>query len=178
MNRCMSAAVLFALLVPSMAIDGHNIRGKVTKIQRARTEDQGRMIGMVMVEADEKQATVDKANLIVTSKTSIFEMRGEERVPATFEDLKVGATVTARFVEGPTIMIYPLQVAASEIVILNSDDAKGHKVVVRLKLGVIEDGPLQFDVKFGPWRPATQALPIDAGGQTVFVALPSGDLKL
>jgi hypothetical protein len=125
MNRFMSAALLFVLLVsPSMAIDVHNIRGKITKIQRARTEDQGRMIGMVMVEADEKQTRVDKANLIVTSKTRIFEMRGEERVPATFEDLRVGATVTARFVEGPTIMIYPLQVAASEIVIINSDDAK------------------------------------------------------
>jgi hypothetical protein len=115
----MSAALLFVLLVsPSLAIDGHNIRGEITKIQRARTEDQARMIGMVMVEADEKQASVDKANLIVTSKTRIFELRGEERVPATFEDLKVGATVTARFVEGPTIMIYPLQVAASEIVII------------------------------------------------------------
>jgi hypothetical protein len=124
MNRFMSAAVLFVLLFQSMAIDGANIRGKITKIQRARTEDQGRMIGMVMVESDEKQSSVDKANLIVTTKTRIFEMRGEERVPATFEDLKVGATVTARFVEGPTIMIYPLQVAASEIVIINSDDGK------------------------------------------------------
>src|SRR4030095_7976068 len=124
MNRFMSAAVLFVLLFQSMAIDGDNMRGEITKIQRARTEDQARMIGMVMVEADEKQASVDKANLIVTSKTRIFELRGEERVPATFEDLKVGATVTARFVEGPTIMIYPLQVAASEIVIINSDDGK------------------------------------------------------
>jgi|SRR4030095_16316360 hypothetical protein len=118
MNRFISAAVLFVLLFQSMAIDGANIRGKITKIQRARTEDQDRMIGMVMIEADEKQSNVDKANLIVTNKTRIFEMRGEERVPATFEDLKVGATVTARFVEGPTIMIYPLQVAASEIVII------------------------------------------------------------
>lgn len=125
MNRLMSAALLFVLLVSlSMAIDGNNIRGKITRIQRARTEDQGRMVGMVMVEADDKQASVDKANLIVTSKTRIFVMRGEERVPATFEDLKVGATVTARFVEGPTIMIYPLQVAASEILIMESDEAK------------------------------------------------------
>jgi hypothetical protein len=125
MNRFMSAAVLFVLLVsPSMALDDHNIRGKITKIQPARTEDKGRMIGMVMVESDEKEANVDKANLIVTSKTRIFKMRGEERVQVTFEDLKIGTTVAARFVEGPTIMIYPLQVAASEILIMDSEEPK------------------------------------------------------
>ena len=126
MNSFMSAvAIGFLLLVsPSIAIDGHGIRGKITKIQPARTEDQGRMIGIVMVEADDQDASVDKANLIVTSKTRLFEMRGEERVPAKFEDLKVRMTIAARFAEGPTIMIYPLQVEASEIVIIHSDEAK------------------------------------------------------
>lgn len=125
MNRFMSAAALFVLLVsPSVAMVDHNIRGTITKIQRARTEDNGRMIGMVMVESDEKEANVDKANLIVTSKTHIFTMRGEKRVQATFEDLRIGSTVAARFVEGPTIMIYPLQVAASEILIIDSEEPK------------------------------------------------------
>ena len=126
MNSFMSAAAIGLLLLvsPSMAIDDHNIRGKITKIQPARTEDQKRMIGIVMVETNDQEASVDKANLIVTSKTRLFEMRGEERVPAKFEDLKVGATVTARFAEGPTIMIYPLRVEASEIVIIHSDEAK------------------------------------------------------
>jgi hypothetical protein len=126
MNSFMSAAAigLLLLLSPSMAIDDHNIRGKITKIQPARTEDQRRMIGIVMVENDDQEASVDKANLIVTSKTRLFEMRGQERVPAKFEDLKVGATVAARFAEGPTIMIYPLRVEASEIVIIHSDETK------------------------------------------------------
>jgi hypothetical protein len=126
MNSFMSAAAigLLLLLSPSMAIDDHNIRGKITKIQPARTEDQRRMIGIVMVENDDQEASVDKANLIVTSKTRLFEMRGQERVPAKFEDLKVGATVAARFAEGPTIMIYPLRVEASEIVIIHSEKAK------------------------------------------------------
>lgn len=126
MNNVMSAAAIgFLLLVSqSMAIDDHNIRGKITKIEPARTEDQRRMIGIVMVETDDQEASVDKANLIVTSKTRLFKMRGEERVPAKFEDLKVGATVAARFAEGPTIMIYPLRVEASEIVIIHSDQAK------------------------------------------------------
>lgn len=126
MNSFMwAAAIGFLLLVSSsIAIDGHNIRGKITKIQPARTEDQRRMIGIVMVDADDQEASVDKANLIVTRKTRLFEMRGEERVPAKFEDLKVGVTVAARFEEGPTIMIYPLRVEAAEIVIIHSDEAK------------------------------------------------------
>jgi hypothetical protein len=120
-----SVALVFVLLIsPSLAIDGHNIRGTITKIQPAGTEDQRRMIGMVMVEADDKEANVDKANLIVTSKTYLSQMRGEKRVPAKFEDLRVGATVAARFAEGPTIMIYPLQVEAAEIVIISSDEPK------------------------------------------------------
>jgi hypothetical protein len=107
-----------------MTIDDHDIRGKITKTQPARTEDKERMIGMVMVESDENEPKVDKANLIVTSKTRIFKMRAKERVQATFEDLKIGSTVAARFVKGPTIMIYPLQVEASEIVIIQSVEPK------------------------------------------------------
>jgi hypothetical protein len=105
-------------LPQTTALTGYDIRGKTTNIQRPRTDDKERMIGMVMVESDQKEPKVDKANLIVTSKTRIFEMRGEKRVEATFEDLRIGTTVAARFVEGPTIMIYPLQVAASEILII------------------------------------------------------------
>jgi Aspartyl protease len=101
---------------------GYDIFGKTTNIQRARAEDKERMIGMVMVESDQKEAKVDKANLIVTSNTRIFEMRGEKRVQATFDDLKIGTTVAARFVEGPTIMIYPLRVAALEILIIHSEE--------------------------------------------------------
>lgn len=67
---------------------------------------------------------MDKANLIITGKTRILKAQGDERLQATFEDLKLGETVEARFVEGPTVMMYPLQVAASEIVILNSADTK------------------------------------------------------
>jgi hypothetical protein len=125
MKRLMSAAVLLVVLVsPSMAMENHNIRGKIIEIQPSGTEDKGRMIGMVMVESDDKEAKVDKANLIVTSKTRIFKMRGEDRVQATFEDLSIGSTVAARFEKGPTIMIYPLQVAASEILIIRSPEPK------------------------------------------------------
>jgi hypothetical protein len=82
------------------------------------------MLGTIMVETEDKTAKVDKANLIITDKTRILRQEDDKRVQATFEDLKVGQLVEAEFVEGPTIMIYPLQVAAAEIVILNATEKK------------------------------------------------------
>jgi hypothetical protein len=94
--------------------------GKITKIRRASAEEERRIVGTVMVESDERDAKLDKANLIVTDKTRILKELDDKRVEAAFENLKVGQQVQAEFVEGPTIMIYPLQVAAAEIVILNN----------------------------------------------------------
>jgi hypothetical protein len=54
------------------------------------------------------------------SPTSIFKEQDGKRVRATFEDFKMGQLIEAQFVDGPTVMIYPLQVAAAEIVILNN----------------------------------------------------------
>jgi hypothetical protein len=127
MNSVMLAGILLGFLLvftyaPLSLTEKHpDIRGKITQIRRATAQEEGRIIGAVMVEADKKDAKVDKANLIITGKTRILKEQGEERVEATFEDLRVEETIEARFVEGPTVMIYPLQVAASEIVILNSE---------------------------------------------------------
>jgi hypothetical protein len=100
--------------------EGVDIRGTITSIRRASSEDKDRFIGTVLVEGDRKaNQSLDKANLIIKKETRIFERRDDERRQASFEDLRVGDVVEAKFVEGPTIMIYPLQVAASEIVILN-----------------------------------------------------------
>ncbi len=102
-----------------------DIRGTITRIRRASAEDEGRSIGTALVEGDKKaNASLDKANLIITNETRIFEQRGQERRQAAFEDLKVGDVVEAQFVEGPTVMMYPLQVGASEIVILKQGRAK------------------------------------------------------
>ena len=130
MNRIILAAILLGSFLtltyaPSDAMGGDpDLRGKITKIQRATAEGEGRIIGTVMVKADQRDAKVDKANLIITAKTRILKEQGEEQVQATFEDLKVGDTVEARFVEGPTVMMYPLRVAASEIVILITGNTK------------------------------------------------------
>jgi hypothetical protein len=97
-----------------------DMRGRITSIKHTPAEDERRTIGTVMVEAEESNAKVDRANLIITAKTHILKEQNDKRIEATFDDLRVGQLIEAQFVEGPTIMIYPLQVAAAEIVILNN----------------------------------------------------------
>ena len=111
----------FMFLAPeiSHATGDPDIRARITDIRRASAEDEKRLIGTIMVEAEEENEQVDKANLIITVKTRIFKEQDDKRVQATFEDFKIGQIIEAQFVAGPTIMIYPLQVAAAEIVILN-----------------------------------------------------------
>lgn len=126
MNSIVSIVILFSslLLCLSAAVsESHpDIRGTITEIRPASAEQQSRWLGTVMVEAENKSAKVDKANLIITDKTRILKHEDDKRVQTTFEELKTGQLIEAQFVEGPTIMIYPLQVAASEIVILKSND--------------------------------------------------------
>ena len=98
-----------------------DIRGEITKIRQASSEDQGRVIGTILVQGDKKaNEHLDQANLIVTGDTRIFAQQGDRRLRARFEDLGVGDTVEAQFIEGPTIMIYPLQVEAAEIVVFDT----------------------------------------------------------
>jgi hypothetical protein len=102
--------------------DSPDIRGTITKIQRAEDKDESRILGTVLVEANEKDAKIDKANLIITDETRVRRKQGDKEVEATFEQLNVGDEIEARFVEGPTLMIYPLRVAASDILIVKSSD--------------------------------------------------------
>ena len=118
------ASVLFCVSAVSNPDGSHpDIRGRITGIRRAPAEAKDR-IGSVMVESEDKTAKIDKANLIITDKTRIFKEQDDKRVESTFEEFKTGQLVEAQFVEGPTIMIYPLQVAAAEIVILNAREQK------------------------------------------------------
>jgi hypothetical protein len=102
--------------------DSPDIRGTITKIQRAEDKDESRILGTVLVEANEKDAKIDKANLIITDETRVRRKQGDKEVEATFEQLNVGDEIEARFVEGPTLMIYPLRAAASDILIVKSSD--------------------------------------------------------
>jgi hypothetical protein len=120
----LSTSLLFCVSAVSNADGSHpDIRGRIMDIRRAPAEAEDR-IGTVLVESEDKTAKIDKANLIITDKTRILKVQDDKRVQATFEDFKTGQLVEAKFVEGPTIMIYPLQVAAAEIVILNASEQK------------------------------------------------------
>src|SRR4030095_6491825 len=117
----LSASLLLCIFATSNADRKHpDIRGTITKIRRASVETEQRLVGTIMVEAENKSANVDRANLIITNKTRILKEKDGERVEATFEEFNIGQLVEAQFVEGPTVMMYPLQVAAAEIVILNT----------------------------------------------------------
>ncbi len=117
----LSLAFTHATLLVGVGSRRVDIRGEITKLHQASSEDQGRIIGTIFVEGDKKaNENLDQANLIVTGDTRIFAQQGDRRRRARFEDLRVGDMVEAQFVEGPTIMIYPLQVEASEILVLDT----------------------------------------------------------
>jgi len=97
-----------------------DIQGRITNIHRSEAGQHS--IGTILVEADNEEAKVDKANLIITDKTRILKEQDDKRVETNFDELKLGQLVKAEFVEGPTIMIYPLRVAAKEIVIINAGE--------------------------------------------------------
>lgn len=89
------------------------IRGNITNIQQV----DGRA-GSVLIEgALEDDTQYDRASVNITDQTRLLKQVGQERVPATVEDLRVGQRVAAKFT-GPVLESYPVQATASEIVIL------------------------------------------------------------
>jgi enamine deaminase RidA (YjgF/YER057c/UK114 family) len=126
MKRYVAAGILlwsflcFTEAAANSMSDGADIRGRITKIQPADQGGERRIIGTVFVEANEKDARVDKANLIITDETRIRRKQDDSEIEATFEQLKVGDEIEARFVEGPILMIYPMQVAVSELLVLKA----------------------------------------------------------
>lgn len=98
---------------------GADIRGTITDILQAdaQSREEG-MVGSVFIEGViEEDTQFDKASVTITDKTCIFEQKGQERLPVTFESLKIGQRVEARFTGG-VLESYPVQATASEIVIL------------------------------------------------------------
>jgi hypothetical protein len=98
---------------------GADIRGSITDIQQAdaQSREEG-IIGSVLIEGViEEDTEFDKASVTITDKTRVLEQKGEDRLSVTFESLKIGQRVEARFT-GPVMESYPVQATASEIVIL------------------------------------------------------------
>jgi endonuclease/exonuclease/phosphatase family metal-dependent hydrolase len=100
--------------------DEADIRGRITNIHRARSDNGGsdKLLGNVLIEGvKEADTNFDKASVRVTNETRIFDQRGKERKQVSFDDLKTGQKVAARF-NGPVMESYPVQATAVEIVIL------------------------------------------------------------
>ena len=91
-----------------------DIRGVITSI----TDGAGDVIGSVRIEgAIDQDTEYDKAIVRVESDTSIYRQAGNAMMEVTFGDLTVGQTVEAWFT-GPVAESYPVQVKASQIVIV------------------------------------------------------------
>ena len=111
------ATALGVILLCASAAFATDVRGKITSISVSATNPA---LGTVLIEGKvEKDTSVDKASARVTAETSIFRMEDGKKVAGKFSDLKVGQTVEASFT-GPVAGSYPVQGAASEIVILQT----------------------------------------------------------
>ncbi|MCH7808959.1 MAG: DUF3221 domain-containing protein [Chloroflexi bacterium] len=116
------AAGLTLLLLGACTSDGDaapasgdpDIRGVITSI----TAGSGDVIGSVRIEgAIDQDTKYDKAIVRVESDTRILRQVGNAMMEVTFGDLAVGQTVEAWFT-GPVAESYPVQVKASQIVIV------------------------------------------------------------
>ncbi|HKS29089.1 MAG TPA: endonuclease/exonuclease/phosphatase family protein [Pyrinomonadaceae bacterium] len=96
-----------------------DIEGRIKKITRATDSGSGQSPGTILIEgSSDDSPRFDKAVVRVTSSTAINLVNGRERKqPLSFEELRVGDRVSARFTPGPVLMSYPVQATAAEITI-------------------------------------------------------------
>lgn len=91
------------------------VKGNITEVHQADAEARGKgIIGSIMIE--DAETKYSKTSVAITDKTLIFEKKGQNRSPVTFQHLKIGQRV-----EGQVIALmesYPMQAKVSEIVIL------------------------------------------------------------
>ena len=90
-----------------------DIRGAITKVSMPKF---GGLLGMVLVE-EKGGKPFDKIWARVTKETKIFKLDVKDRMAATFDDLKVGVRIEARF-DREIASSDPPQGIAIEIVIL------------------------------------------------------------
>ena len=116
------AATLALALLSACSNDGDaapgandpDIRGVITSI----SDGTGDVIGSVRIEGTiDEDTSYDKAVVRVEGDTLLFRQVGSAMMEITFADLTVGQTVEAWFT-GPIAESYPVQVKASQIVIV------------------------------------------------------------
>jgi endonuclease/exonuclease/phosphatase family metal-dependent hydrolase len=94
-----------------------DLRGRIKKINRADAAG-GQALGTLLIDGtDDVRPGFDKAVVRVTRNTSICVMSKQERTVVSFDDLRAGMRITARFTPDPVLMSYPIQATAAEITV-------------------------------------------------------------
>lgn len=102
---------------PGRAVD---IQGRIKKITRVDATMPGgkEILGTLLIEGvGQDKPRFDKAIVRITAGTSIQMIRDSERTRVSFDELRTGDRISARFVPGPVLMSYPVQATAAEIII-------------------------------------------------------------
>lgn len=99
------------------AIEKVNIKGKITKLTIG--EDQ-KVKYLFVEDTSDEAGNYDKANVIIGSKTKIYEGYSDNELSAG--DLKEGVNVLVTFTDDPRIMIYPVTAEARTIRIVEDND--------------------------------------------------------
>lgn len=95
-----------------------DITGRIKKITRTDVADN--TLGTILIEGStDDSPRFDKAVVRITADTLINTRRDKagSKQPASFDELRTGMRVSARFVPGPVLMSYPVQATAAEITI-------------------------------------------------------------
>ena len=96
---------------PAMPVD---ITGNISDVQPG----SGDVLGRIRIEGEKIEGNdYDKAVVTITPETRLWEQTADGYIPATFDDLQFGATVTAAFT-GPVMESYPVQATAAEVTLL------------------------------------------------------------
>lgn len=112
------AAIFFDSSATAKTSRTQAIRGKVVSIEKAEKSDKEQVLATIFVErAENSPSNIDQAYLLVTKATKIYTRQGNARKKARFDEIKKDDIVFAKLSDAPTIMIYPLRIAATEIVI-------------------------------------------------------------
>ncbi len=138
---------------------GIGIQGFVTDISGTR---------VLVEENPNEEYGSAKAYVTVAEETRISDQRGQERVPATFDDLRIGQRVTVSYLGGVAAESYPEQAIASAIVILN-EPPSGETVVATFELTVEGEPPAgtQFSASIGA-APDLYGMLLDEDGDGVY----------
>ncbi|MDQ4120569.1 MAG: hypothetical protein M3209_03880 [Acidobacteriota bacterium] len=113
-----TTAIFFSSSVAAKNSQSQTMRGKVASITKSSESDKEQPLATIFVERMENSpSNIDKAYLLVTKETKIYTQQGNVRKKAKFDEIKSGDVVFARLSDAPTIMIYPMRIAATEIVI-------------------------------------------------------------